>query len=125
MVVDLLEFDAVTAAIAGVDDAYFCHPIAPSGLLTDTAMFTQAASEADVKAMVNISQISVHCDAKSKSVQQYWLTERLLGRCAFIAARDRAGLIAAVVQNPALHAKLARCLMRVHLRSIRPPRGAA
>jgi uncharacterized protein YbjT (DUF2867 family) len=86
---DLLDFRAVTAAMAGVDAAYFCYPIAPGGLLTATAILAQAASEAGVKAVVNMSQISARRDAKSDSAQQHWLAERLLDRYAFITTHLR------------------------------------
>src|ERR1700753_4222100 len=55
---DLLDFRSFSAAMADVPAAYFCYPIAPGGLLTATAIFAQAASEAGVKSVVNMSQIS-------------------------------------------------------------------
>jgi NAD(P)H dehydrogenase (quinone) len=138
---DLLDFHAVSSAMSGVSAAYFCYPIAPGGLLPATAIFAQAASEAGVGAVVNMSQISARRDAKSLAAQQHWLAERLLDRSAFrtthlrptffaewlkwqwlrndnegvlqlpfgngrhapIAGRDQAGVIAAVLQNPAPH----------------------
>jgi uncharacterized protein YbjT (DUF2867 family) len=137
---DLLDFHAVSAAMSGVDAAYFCYPIVP-GLLPATAIFAQAASEAGVGAVINMSQISARREAKSHAAQQHWLAERLLDRSAFItthlrptffaewlswqwlrndgegvlplpfgmgrhapiAARDQAGVIAAILQNPAPH----------------------
>lgn len=69
--------------------SYFCHPIAPGGLVTTTAIFVQAASEADVKAVVNMSQISARRDAKSNSAQQHWLAERVLDRYDFITTHLR------------------------------------
>ncbi len=138
---DLLDFHAVSSAMSGVDAAYFCYPIAPGNLLPATAIFAQAASEAGVQAVVNMSQISARREAKSHAAQQHWLAERLLDRSAFytthlrptffaewlkwqwlrndgegvlrlpfgnghhapIAGRDQAGVIAAVLQNPAPH----------------------
>jgi NAD(P)H dehydrogenase (quinone) len=138
---DLLDFHAVSSAMSGVSAAYFCYPIAPGSLLPATAIFAQAASEAGVKAVVNMSQISARREAKSHSAQQHWLAERLLDRSAFstthlrptffaewlkwqwvrndnegvlalpfgtghhapIAGRDQAGVIAAILQNPAPH----------------------
>ena len=135
---DLLDFRAVSSAMSGVSAAYFCYPIVP-GLLAATAIFAQAASEAGVEAVVNMSQISARREAKSNAAQQHWLAERLLDRSAFhtthlrptffaenltwqwirndgegvlpvpfgdgrhapIAARDQAGVIAAILQNPA------------------------
>ncbi|ORW32115.1 NmrA family transcriptional regulator [Mycobacterium paraense] len=80
---DLLDFRAVSSAMSGVSAAYFCYPIAPGGLLPATAIFAQAASEAGVEAVVNMSQISARREAKSHAAQQHWLAERLLDRSAF------------------------------------------
>lgn len=80
---DLLDFHALSSAMAGVDAAYFCYPILTDGLLAGTVTFAQAASEAGVGAVVNMSQISARRDAKSNAALQHWLSERLLDRCAF------------------------------------------
>lgn len=80
---DLLDFRSVSSAMAGVDAAYFCYPIAPGSLLPATAIFAQAASEAGVGAVVNMSQISARREAKSNAAQQHWIAERLLDRFAF------------------------------------------
>ncbi len=79
---DLLDFHAVSSAMAGVTAAYFCYPITP-GLLDATAIFAQAATEAGVDAVVNMSQISARRDAKSHAAQNHWLSERLLDRSTF------------------------------------------
>ncbi|HEX5252439.1 MAG TPA: NmrA family NAD(P)-binding protein [Mycobacterium sp.] len=138
---DLLDFRAVSSAMSGVSAAYFCYPIAPGSLLPATAIFAQAASEAGVRAVVNMSQISARREAKSHAAQQHWIAERLLDRFAFgtthlrptffaewlkwqwarngdegvlrlpfgngrhapVAGRDQAGVIAAILQNPAPH----------------------
>ncbi len=138
---DLLDFHAVSSAMSGVSAAYFCYPIAPGTLLPATVIFAQAASEAGVGAVVNMSQISARREAKSHAAQQHWLAERLLDRSAFITTHlrptffaewlkwqwhrtgeegllkspfgkgrhapisgpDQAGVIAAVLQNPAPH----------------------
>ena len=62
---DLLDFPAVSSAMAGVSAGYFCYPIDPGRLLEATAIFAQAASEAGVRAVVNMSQISARREAKS------------------------------------------------------------
>jgi NAD(P)H dehydrogenase (quinone) len=86
---DLLDFRSVSSAMAGVSAAYFCYPIAPGGLLTATAIFAEAASEAGVKSVVNMSQISARRDAKSHAAQQHWLAERMLDRAAFMTTHLR------------------------------------
>ncbi|MDR3614166.1 MAG: NmrA family NAD(P)-binding protein [Candidatus Obscuribacterales bacterium] len=73
---DLLDLNAVSAALSGIDGAYFCYPIKP-GLLQATAYFAQAAREAGVKAIVNMSQISARRDSKSHAAQDHWTAERV------------------------------------------------
>ena len=85
---DLLDFASVSSALAGVTAAYFCYPIVP-GLLDATAIFAQAATEAGVTAVVNMSQVSARRDAKSHAAQNHWLGERLLDRSAFATAHLR------------------------------------
>jgi len=85
---DLLDFNAVSAAMEGVTGAYFCYPIAP-GLLEATAFFAQAATNAGVKSVVNMSQISAREDAKSHAAQNHWIGERLLDRTPMLTAHVR------------------------------------
>ena len=73
---DFLDFDSVRAALSGVQRAYFCYPINP-GLVQATAQFAQAAKEAGVEVIVNMSQISARGDAKSDAARQHWLSERV------------------------------------------------
>ena len=42
-----------------------------------TAQFAQAAKEAGVEVIVNMSQISARSDAKSEAARQHWLSERV------------------------------------------------
>ena len=73
---DLLEIDSVRAAMDGVDAAYFVFPIAPQ-LLDATAYFAQAAREAGVRAIVNLSQATARRDSKSHAAQNHWVAERV------------------------------------------------
>ena len=73
---DLLDFGQVTAALNGVQRAYFVYPIRP-GILQATAYFAQAAKEAGVDGIVNMSQISAREDAKSHAATDHWLAERV------------------------------------------------
>jgi uncharacterized protein YbjT (DUF2867 family) len=61
---DVLDFDFVRAALSGVQRGYFCYPISP-GLVQATAQFAQAAKEASVEVIVNMSQKSARSEAKS------------------------------------------------------------
>lgn len=73
---DLLDFDSVRAVLQGVDGAYFVYPIAP-GLIEATAYFAQAAKEAGVSHVVNMSQISARREAKSHAAFNHWIGERV------------------------------------------------
>jgi len=85
---DLLDFPSVSAATAGVTAAYFNYPVAP-GLVEATANFVQAASEAGVHAVVNMSQISARREATSNAARHHWLAERLLDRSALVTTHLR------------------------------------
>src|ERR1700744_1528017 len=61
---DLQDIDSVREAAEDVRAAYFVYPIAP-GLLEATATFAQAAEEAGVGAIVNMSQVSARRGAAS------------------------------------------------------------
>jgi NAD(P)H dehydrogenase (quinone) len=85
---DLLDFPTVSAATAGATAAYFNYPIRP-GLIEATANFAQAASEAGVHAVVNMSQISARREATSNAARQHWIAERLLDRTALVTTHLR------------------------------------
>ena len=74
---DLLDMDSVRAALQGVSAAYFVYPIEP-GLIEATAYFAQAAKEAGVQAIVNMSQISARSEASSHAARAHWVAERVL-----------------------------------------------
>src|SRR5262249_21102257 len=73
---DYLDLDAMRAALKGVRGAYFVYPIRP-GIIQATAYFAQAAREAGLEAVVNMSQISAREDAKSHAARDHWVAERL------------------------------------------------
>ncbi len=129
MVGDMLNLKHVRGALEGVNAAYFVYPIDP-GLIDATAYFAQAAREADVAAVVNMSQISARRESKSDAARDHWISERVFdwsgvpvthlrptffaqwllyprtfakGRHAPIAAEDQARLIAAILTNPLPH----------------------
>jgi NAD(P)H dehydrogenase (quinone) len=74
---DLLDIDSVRAAMRDVKAAYFVFPLHPR-LLDATAYFAQAAHEAGVGAIVNLSQRTARRDSKSHSAQNHWIAERVL-----------------------------------------------
>jgi NAD(P)H dehydrogenase (quinone) len=77
---DLLDYGAVRSALQGITAAYFVYPIR-TGLVDATAYFAQAALDAGLQAIVNMSQISARPDSKSNAARDHWICERLLDRC--------------------------------------------
>lgn len=73
---DIREIDDVRAALDNVDTAYFVYPIEEGGVAT-TAYFAQAAREAGVQAIVNMSQRSARRDAASRAARDHWIAERV------------------------------------------------
>jgi NAD(P)H dehydrogenase (quinone) len=73
---DQLDIDSVRAAMEDVDSAYFVFPLHPR-LLDATSYFAQAAHEAGVGAIVNLSQRTARRDSKSHSAQNHWIAERI------------------------------------------------
>ena len=74
---DLLEIDDVRAAMESVSAAYFVYPLLP-GLVTASAYFAQAATEAGLQGIVNMSQISARRDSRSHQARDHWISERVL-----------------------------------------------
>ncbi|WP_050422496.1 NmrA family NAD(P)-binding protein [Bradyrhizobium tropiciagri] len=73
---DFTDIDAIRAAMEGIQSAYFLHPIAP-GIISAAAYFAQAAREAGVSAIVNMSQISARRESASHAAQDHWVSERV------------------------------------------------
>jgi NAD(P)H dehydrogenase (quinone) len=73
---DFTDIDDIRAAMEGIRSAYFLHPIAP-GILGAAAYFAQAAKEAGVTAIVNMSQISARRESASHAAQDHWVSERI------------------------------------------------
>ncbi len=74
---DLHLIDEISAAMEGVDAAYFVYPVDP-GVVDATVKFAQAAIEAGVAAIVNLSQRSASRTSRSHSCQDTWIAERVL-----------------------------------------------
>lgn len=73
---DFTDIDDIRAAMQGVSSAYFLHPIVP-GIIDATAYFAQAAREAGVTAIVNMSQTSARRESTSHAAQDHWVSERV------------------------------------------------
>ncbi|PWN86747.1 putative nucleoside-diphosphate sugar epimerase [Acaromyces ingoldii] len=73
---DLLSLEQIRAAMDGVTGAYFVYPFLP-GLVEATAFFAQAAIEAGVTSIVNMSQKPARADAKSHASRDHWISEQV------------------------------------------------
>jgi NAD(P)H dehydrogenase (quinone) len=73
---DLLDIDSVRSAMEGASAAYFVYPLLP-GLVDATAYFAQAAREAGLRSIVNMSQISARRESKSHQARDHWISERV------------------------------------------------
>ncbi|MET7552134.1 NmrA family NAD(P)-binding protein [Streptomyces sp. NPDC005479] len=74
---DLLEINTIRAAMEGVDATYLVWPVQP-GLIQATVNFAQAAKEAGVKTVVNLSQRSANRDSTSDSCRDTFIAEEVL-----------------------------------------------
>ncbi len=74
---DLLQIDTIRAAMEGVEAAYFVWPVAP-GLIQATVNFAQAAKEAGVATLINLSQRSANRYSISESCRDTFLAEEVL-----------------------------------------------
>lgn len=64
------------STLKGTQRAYFIYPIRP-GILEATAYFAQAAKEAAIDGLVNMSQVSAREDSKSHAAAHHWLSDRV------------------------------------------------
>ncbi|MGO8901281.1 MAG: NmrA family NAD(P)-binding protein [Isosphaeraceae bacterium] len=106
---DLLDFGQVRAALNGVQRAYFIYPIRP-GIVQATAQFAQAAKEAGVDGIVNMSQVAAREDAKSHAAALHWLAERVFDWSGVTVAHIRPTYfaewllyVAPMIRNGLLH----------------------
>ena len=90
---DFLDLDAIRVAVQGVQHAYFCYPIRP-GIIQATAYFAQAAKEAGIDGVVNMSQVCARADAESHAMYDHWLAERVFDWSGLTVAHLRPTLFA-------------------------------
>ena len=90
---DLQDLHAVSAALIGIEAAYFVYPIRP-GLIEATAYFAEAARTAKISAIVNLSQKSARREAASDAARQHWVAERVFDRCGVPVTHLRPTLFA-------------------------------
>jgi len=73
---DLLKLNDVRLALSGIRGAYFVYPLSPT-LVQATAIFAQAAKEAGVEIVANMSQWPSRPNAKSPATINHWLSEQV------------------------------------------------
>ena len=73
----LHNIDSIRAAMEGIDAAYLVYPVQP-GLIDATVNFAQAAREAGVSAVINLSQRSADRNSKSNSCKETFIAEQVL-----------------------------------------------
>ncbi|HTV85041.1 MAG TPA: NmrA family NAD(P)-binding protein [Dyella sp.] len=73
---DFNNVNSLRDAMQGVDAAYFVYPVAP-GLIAATVNFAQAAKEAGVKAVINLSQRSANRESTSDSCRDTYISEQV------------------------------------------------
>jgi hypothetical protein len=70
------DMDSVRQAMEGMTAAYFVYQLIP-GLIDATAYFAQAAREAVLRSIVNMSQISSRPELKNHLARDHWILERV------------------------------------------------
>src|SRR5271170_7971237 len=74
---DLQKIDEIRQAMEGTGAAYLVYPVQP-GVVDATVYFAQAAKEAGVAAVVNLSQRSASRTSASHACQDTWIAEQVL-----------------------------------------------
>ena len=74
---DLHEINTIRVAMEGIDAAYLVYPVQP-GVIDATVYFAQAAKEAGVSAIVNLSERSASRTSASRASQDTWIAEQVL-----------------------------------------------
>lgn len=90
---DLRSMKDARAALAGISGAYFVFPLSAS-LVQATATFAQAAWEAGVEIIVNMSQLAARPEAESPAALNHWLSERVFDWCGVAVTHLRATFFA-------------------------------
>lgn len=114
---DLLTFADVREATAGVAAAYFSYPPGP-GYIEAAVNFAQAASDAGVHAVVELSQIGVRPDTTHIGLQ-HWIVERLFDRTPLVTTHLRPTLFMNWMNNFWVRAGADEGILRLPLAGVR------
>lgn len=73
---DFLSLSSMSAAMADIERAFFCYPLA-AGLVQATTIFSAAARQAGVARVVNASLMLAAPDHPSPICTEHWMSERI------------------------------------------------
>ena len=73
---DLLDINSIVDAMKAIESAFFVWPVAP-GLINATVNFAQAAREAGVAHIINLSQRSADRNSTSDSCRDHFIAEQV------------------------------------------------
>jgi NAD(P)H dehydrogenase (quinone) len=73
---DLLNLNDVRLALRGIRGAHLAYLLSPT-LVQAAAIFAQAAKEAEVEIVANMSQWNSRSSAKSPATINHWLSEQV------------------------------------------------
>jgi NAD(P)H dehydrogenase (quinone) len=73
---NFLDIRGLRSAFKDIKGAYFGYPVAPA-IIEATAVFAQAAKEAETEIIINMSQVSARADALSDATINHWMSERV------------------------------------------------
>ena len=74
---DFTDLASIRRAMEGVGRVYFCYPPHGDKLVEATAIAAAAAKDAEVTALVNMSQISAREDSESPLARHHWQSEKI------------------------------------------------
>ena len=72
---DMLNLNDMRSAVKGVESAYFVYPVCP-GLVEASVVIAQAAKEAELRIVANMSQKPARGNAPSPASINHWLSEQ-------------------------------------------------
>jgi NAD(P)H dehydrogenase (quinone) len=114
---DLLNFASVQAVSEGVAAAYFNYPPG-EGYIEAAVNFAQAATDAGVRAVVEMSQIGVRPDTTRIGLQ-HWMVERFFDRTPFVTTHLRPTLFMNWLNNFWIRAGENEGILRLPMADVR------
>jgi len=98
VIANLLDLASLEKSMQDVERAYLVYP-PEEGLLEASANFIVAAQNADVKAIVNMSQLPARKYHTSALTRQHWLAEQMLNNSNMLVTHIRPGFFAEMLYH--------------------------